>query len=116
MDVVENETAVIAAALNFTHGQTIYYYMGGFDVGDNKLSPGNALFAEVIQRGMQNGYTTYDFLRGKEPYKYKWGASDTPNFNLSVYPVGFFNGTLPWALTKIRGQLSERLRKRSSNA
>jgi len=94
MDTIERDGEVLGAALNFVHGETVYYYMGGFDDTANKLRPGTALFADVIQRSISAGIKRYDFLRGAEPYKYRWGAKDVQTYRLTVYPPGLVNGRL----------------------
>jgi CelD/BcsL family acetyltransferase involved in cellulose biosynthesis len=101
MDILEQQGKAVGAALNFTHGETIYYYMGGFDKSITKLGPGNAIFSHVIQRGIENGFTKYDFLRGDEPYKYRWGAIDTPIQSLTIYPANRIRGNIAYAMDVI---------------
>ena len=36
------------------------------------------LFADRIRSAIQRGYVAFDFLRGNESYKYRFGASDHP--------------------------------------
>jgi len=92
MDVVEDSDRVLAGSLNFIHGKSIYYYMGGFSDEIVKKGPGNVLFAEVLQRGIENQYERFDFLRGDETYKYRWGAKDIVDQNLIVSPGGLARG------------------------
>ena len=33
---------------------------------------------------VREGATRFDFLRGREPYKYDWGATDTPQLRRRV--------------------------------
>ena len=68
--------------------------MGGFDDKARKIRPGIALFALAMQRGIDSGYTKYDFLRGEESYKYRWCATDVLTHNVSIYPAGFLGGYL----------------------
>jgi CelD/BcsL family acetyltransferase involved in cellulose biosynthesis len=42
------------------------------------------MVACYIQRAIQLGRTRLDFLRGDEPYKYEWGAVDSPIERLLV--------------------------------
>lgn len=102
MDVVEKDGQTVGAALNLLHGQSIFYYMGGFDDSVKNLRPGTALFARAIERGIENGYTSYDFLRGAEPYKYKWGATDVHTYHLTIYPPGFVSGQLASRIDRLR--------------
>jgi hypothetical protein len=36
------------------------------------------LVARTIERAADEGAFVLDFLRGREPYKYEWGAVDRP--------------------------------------
>lgn len=54
------------------------YYLGGFDPAWNGLSPGTLLVGHAIERAIEEGCGIFDFLRGREPYKYLWGAVDSP--------------------------------------
>jgi len=50
-------------------------YIGGFDPEYNRLNPGTVLIGRLVeQTGKEGG--VLDFLRGREPYKYDWGAAD----------------------------------------
>ena len=87
MDVVENDAGIYGVSLNFVHGKEIYYYSGGFDDRFSKLRPGTALFAFAIRRGIESGYTSFNFLRGDESYKYRWGAKDVVDHCVVVFPT-----------------------------
>ena len=102
LDAVESDGRIIGAALNFIHGRTVSYYMGGFESGDSGLSPTNALFATVIERAIQEDFEKYDFLRGSEPYKYRWGATDVVDVSINVYPDSLLTGRIPWLVDSMR--------------
>ncbi|KPK35717.1 MAG: hypothetical protein AMJ65_17205 [Phycisphaerae bacterium SG8_4] len=102
MDAVESDGRIIGAALNFIHGNTVSYYMGGIEPENSGLSPGNALFATVIERAIQEEFQTYDFLRGSEPYKYRWGATDVVDVSINVYPDSLVTGMIPWLVDSAR--------------
>jgi tetratricopeptide (TPR) repeat protein len=51
-------------------------YMGGRDETFGKPSPGIVLHAHSIKYAIENGFTTYDFMRGDEAYKYSFGAEE----------------------------------------
>jgi CelD/BcsL family acetyltransferase involved in cellulose biosynthesis len=63
------------------HGRT-YYYLGGFDPSMASRSPGNLLIQHSIAKAVECGDREYDFLRGQEEDKYRWGAQDTATFHL----------------------------------
>jgi len=94
MDVITDKEKIVATALNLVHADRIYYYLGGFARSHAELRPGTVLFSEVIRRGISRQYTSYNFLRGKEPYKYRWGARELQTWRLDMYPRGLLRGTL----------------------
>ena len=48
----------------------------GWDVAYAPHSIGSVLIARAIGEARAHGARTFDFLRGAEPYKYRFGASD----------------------------------------
>ena len=94
MDSIEQNEEILGSALNFVHGDSVYYYMGGFSDKVKKLRPGTALFALVMQRSIDGGYAKYDFLRGAESYKYRWNAKDVVTHRVTIYPRGKIRGYL----------------------
>jgi CelD/BcsL family acetyltransferase involved in cellulose biosynthesis len=74
----------IAAGVTFDDGEAVYYYNAGVDPDARELSPGVVMVARYIQRAIELGRTRLDFLRGDEPYKYEWGAVDSPIERLLV--------------------------------
>lgn len=63
-----------AGYLNFDYGNRIWVYNSGlnFDFGD--LSPGWVLLGHLLQWANEHGRTEFDFMRGDEDYKYKFGG------------------------------------------
>jgi CelD/BcsL family acetyltransferase involved in cellulose biosynthesis len=74
----------IAAGVTFDDGEAVYYYNAGVEPDARELSPGVLMVARYIQRAIELGRTRLDFLRGDEPYKYEWGAVDSPIERLLV--------------------------------
>ncbi|MCS7309018.1 MAG: GNAT family N-acetyltransferase [Armatimonadota bacterium] len=56
----------------FHFGRRAYYYLGGFEPRLARYSPGTVLTAWAIRRAIEEGCVVFDFLRGDEPYKYRW--------------------------------------------
>jgi CelD/BcsL family acetyltransferase involved in cellulose biosynthesis len=54
-------------------------YLGGFEPGFAWVSPGTILIGHALAAAQREGAREFDFLRGAEAYKYRWGASDRPN-------------------------------------
>jgi CelD/BcsL family acetyltransferase involved in cellulose biosynthesis/glycosyltransferase involved in cell wall biosynthesis len=52
------------------------YFIGGFAPSFATVSPGTLLLACEIERARRDGRAELDFLRGREAYKYRFGARD----------------------------------------
>lgn len=52
------------------------FFMAGRDQSFEGPSSGLLLHAHSIRHAIANGFTTYDFLRGNEPYKYSFGVEE----------------------------------------
>jgi CelD/BcsL family acetyltransferase involved in cellulose biosynthesis len=74
----------IASLYGFRERDTFYCYMQGFDAGSAKLSPGVMIVGGVIEDVIRRGVRRIDFLRGREPYKYWWGATDRETFRRTL--------------------------------
>jgi len=66
----------IAAFYGFRQGDRTYYYLSGFDPDFRQYSPGALLVAHAITEAIRERAKEFDFLRGREDYKYRWGAVD----------------------------------------
>ncbi len=66
----------VAAMLVLCDERAAYYYIGGFDPAFAALSPGALLIGHAIDCARTSGAAEVDFLRGSEPYKYRFGAED----------------------------------------
>jgi CelD/BcsL family acetyltransferase involved in cellulose biosynthesis len=66
----------VAANFSLDYGDRIYLYNSGFDPGERELSAGLVLLAQNIEQAIQAGRTSFDMLRGDEPYKYRFAAKD----------------------------------------
>ncbi len=63
-----------AASLNFDYRGKLWGYNSGVGSGHKELSPGWVLLANVIQWCCENDRHEFDFMRGDEEYKYRFGA------------------------------------------
>jgi CelD/BcsL family acetyltransferase involved in cellulose biosynthesis len=68
----------------FNARRRAYYYLGGFDDSLQRFSPGTALTRHAIENAIAERTLEFDFLRQREPYKYRWGAADRPNSRLRI--------------------------------
>ena len=77
---------VIHVAAGFAAGGTCYFYNAGMDPDALELSPGVVGTALYIRDRIARGEKRFDFLRGDEPYKYEWGATDQLLYRLVIEP------------------------------
>jgi CelD/BcsL family acetyltransferase involved in cellulose biosynthesis len=63
-----------AGALNFDYGNKLWAYNSGVNRDFLELSPGWVLLAHQIQWASENGRFEFDFMRGDEEYKYRFGG------------------------------------------
>jgi CelD/BcsL family acetyltransferase involved in cellulose biosynthesis len=75
---------VIAGLCCFTYGTTYAVYNAGYHPDYAHLSAGIVLFADRIRSAIARRFTCFDFLRGNEPYKYRFGATDRPLYRLQA--------------------------------
>ncbi len=75
----------IASLYTLVNRERVYGYLGGFDPGLDKFSPGSVLLGRVMEDCIRRGAREFDFLRGAENYKYAWGAADRPNYRLILW-------------------------------
>ena len=77
--VLRIDGAAAAAHYGLTHRARAYAYLTGFDPDFAFESPGVISLAHALEQAFGEGARTFHFLRGPEPYKYAWGASDRWN-------------------------------------
>lgn len=77
----------IAGLCCMTYGTTYAAYNSGYHPDYGALSAGIVLFANRIHSAIDRGFVAFDFLRGNEAYKYRFGASDRPLSQLMVRSV-----------------------------
>lgn len=65
-----------AASLNFDYNGKLWGYNSGVSRAHMELSPGWVLLAHTIQWCCENKRREFDFMRGDEEYKYRFGGVD----------------------------------------
>jgi len=86
LNVLFYEDRVLAVLLSFSYSDRIYFYNVAFDRDFAWYSPGIFLFDHCIQEAISTGKKSADFLRGREEYKYYFGARDSKIFRLILTP------------------------------
>jgi CelD/BcsL family acetyltransferase involved in cellulose biosynthesis len=76
---LELEGRPIAAYYGFQHAGRALAYLTGFDPQYERLSPGTLLVGHALESAIAEGAREFHFLRGREAYKYRWGARDRWN-------------------------------------
>lgn len=73
---------IVAVYYGFLHDGRAYYYLSGFDPELSSLSLGHQIVYHAIAEAHREGARVFDFLRGGEDYKYRWGCEDRRNRRL----------------------------------
>ncbi len=77
--------AKVASVFCFDYGDAILVYNSGYDPDlYSSLSTGIVLLAYCIEDAIAVGRTTFDFLRGEEEYKYRFGGTRTEIHHLRI--------------------------------
>ncbi|HEX2998759.1 MAG TPA: GNAT family N-acetyltransferase [Armatimonadota bacterium] len=74
----------VATLYCFQYNQRAFYYLGGFEPELARYSPGTVLTAYAMRYAIAHGARVFDFLRGRERYKYRWPVEERANYRLDV--------------------------------
>ena len=66
----------VAGYINFDYNNHLWIYNSGLDFNYSRLSPGWVLLGYLLQWANENKRSVFDFLRGDEEYKYRFGGID----------------------------------------
>jgi CelD/BcsL family acetyltransferase involved in cellulose biosynthesis len=80
----ELEGRPVAAEYGFVGGDTVYYYLGGFEPEVADECPGWLGLGVSLKLAIEQGYRVYDFLRGDESYKASWRATAQPLVHVRI--------------------------------
>lgn len=83
--------------------KALLFFMAGRDETVTSIPAGLILHGHCIKLAIENGLTTYDFLRGDEPYKFAFGVTESKINCAQIY-------------TKSGRNVGDRLDPRSLNA
>jgi CelD/BcsL family acetyltransferase involved in cellulose biosynthesis len=75
------EQQIVDVLYGFQWRNRIYLYLSGFDPAFARMSVGTVLLGHAVQRSIDEGCQCFDFLGGRESYKYRWGAQDQEIFS-----------------------------------
>ena len=74
----------VAGAVCFDSSQSYLLFNSGFDPAYSTYSVGLLLKALCIKHAIESGKSTFDFLRGSEPYKYDLGGRDEGLYSIAL--------------------------------
>lgn len=75
-----------AANMSFNYNHRLWLYNSGWEWKYRDASPGWILVAYLIQWANENGIKEFDFMRGDEAYKYKFGGIDRHIYRVTLKP------------------------------
>ncbi len=74
----------VATLYGWRVGHRYSVYNQGFDPQWAKSGPGVVLLSEVLQSAFDEGVSEFDFLRGDEPYKYRFADKERTVSNVTL--------------------------------
>jgi CelD/BcsL family acetyltransferase involved in cellulose biosynthesis len=74
--VARRDETIVGVLYGFWWQATFAGYQSGWDPTFAQHSMGSVLVLHALERAADEGAHTFDFLRGREPYKYRFGARD----------------------------------------
>lgn len=78
-----------AAWYGFAWRDTVYFYQGGRDPRWESASVGFVLSTMMIRRAIERGYRRFDFLRGREAYKFDWTSTERIDYEVAIFQAGW---------------------------
>jgi len=73
---------VAAVNYGFSVKSCTYSYIGGFAPEFASLGLGRMIIDHILRAAVAEGATKFDFLRGQEEYKLRWGGKVVPQYRL----------------------------------
>jgi CelD/BcsL family acetyltransferase involved in cellulose biosynthesis len=84
MFALELAGALAGVVYAFSTQGRLSFYLSGFDLARESASPGVLAVAGAIEHELAAGVRVFDFLRGREAYKYRFGARDAACYTARV--------------------------------
>lgn len=100
----------VAAEYHLLGAGVVYVYQSGMAPEAVERRPGKMLNLLLVRRAIERGYRVYDFLRGDEIYKGRFGAKPRPCVTYRVVPhrvVAQLRHTLWLAGSNLKGWLKQ---------
>jgi CelD/BcsL family acetyltransferase involved in cellulose biosynthesis len=84
LDVLDLEGAPVACTFSYDFRETLALYNSSFRPDLAKHAPGMVLVGSLIEQSINEGKKTFDFLRGDEPYKRRFGPILRPVYQVML--------------------------------
>jgi CelD/BcsL family acetyltransferase involved in cellulose biosynthesis len=78
---------LVAVFHGFADRSRLHAYLGGFDPAVPHPGLGALMIGHAVQAAAREGLREFHFLRGREAYKYAWGATDRPSWGRRLEPT-----------------------------
>lgn len=86
VDCLSLDGRAIAGLLHLRYSGRLSMYLMAVDRSfSTKVSLGSVIVGRCLEQAIQDGFHVYDFLKGTEPYKFRWAASGVQCFDVLVY-------------------------------
>jgi CelD/BcsL family acetyltransferase involved in cellulose biosynthesis len=82
--VLEFNASPVAALMYLDYRDTVYLYNSGYDPQYASLSVGLLSKVLCIKDSIERGKKRFDFLKGREAYKYRLGGQKVPIYNCQI--------------------------------
>jgi hypothetical protein len=82
--LAERDGAIVGVLYGFRWRDEFAYYQSGWVPELAAWNLGSVLVAEAIRAARADGARIFDFLRGSDPYKYRFGAADKVDVTMLV--------------------------------
>lgn len=76
----------VATEYQLVGNGTVYAYQAGMDPDAIEQQPGKLINLCILREAINQGYLAFDFLRGDESYKARFGARPRPSVQFRVVP------------------------------
>jgi CelD/BcsL family acetyltransferase involved in cellulose biosynthesis len=82
--VLEFNASPVAALMYLDYRDNVYLYNSGYDPQYGSLSVGLLSKVLCIKDNIERGKKRFDFLKGREAYKYRLGGREVPIYNCQI--------------------------------
>jgi CelD/BcsL family acetyltransferase involved in cellulose biosynthesis len=83
---LELDGKAVAAEYQLVGSGILYAYQAGVNPDALAHEPGKLINLAILRQAIERGYRAFDFLRGDEPYKARFGARPRPTVEFRVVP------------------------------